>query len=143
MSERDVQESHEHDEQGADVAQGGEASADVQGVELDPDDGNKSIAVDTTERLEGRDEQQDFDDIPEEELEEERQKRLDPDNRPDNAEVDNSKRDFDPETGLFEDSEVDEPPAGAPFATTEAEQSNSGDSGDSDDGAEDSKDSQS
>jgi hypothetical protein len=39
------------------------------------------------------------------EIEEERQRRLDPDNRPDNVEVDNSERDFDVEKGMFEDSE--------------------------------------
>ena len=33
----------------------------------------------------------------------EREERLDPDNRPDNVEVDNTDRTFDPETGFFED----------------------------------------
>jgi hypothetical protein len=40
-----------------------------------------------------------------EEIEKERKERLDPDNRPDNVEVDNTKRDFDVEKGMFEDSE--------------------------------------
>ena len=40
-----------------------------------------------------------------EEIEEERKERLDPDNRPDNVEVDNSERDFDVEKGMFTDSE--------------------------------------
>ena len=35
----------------------------------------------------------------------EREERLDPDNRPDNVEVDNTDRTFDPETGFFEDRE--------------------------------------
>jgi hypothetical protein len=39
------------------------------------------------------------------EIEEDRQERLDPDNRPDNVEVDNTDRDFDPEKGMFTDSE--------------------------------------
>lgn len=39
------------------------------------------------------------------EIEEERERRLDPDNRPDNVEVDNTQRDFDVEKGMFEDSE--------------------------------------
>lgn len=43
-----------------------------------------------------------------EEIEAERRRRLDPDNRPDNAEVDNTDRDFDVEHGRFEDTEVDE-----------------------------------
>ena len=43
-----------------------------------------------------------------EEIEEEREKRLDPDNRPDGAEIDNTDRTFDVERGRFEDSDVDE-----------------------------------
>ncbi len=39
------------------------------------------------------------------EIEEERERRLDPDNRPENVEVDNTQRDFDVEKGMFEDSE--------------------------------------
>jgi len=39
------------------------------------------------------------------EVEAERRERLDPDNRPDNAEIDNTDRDFDVEKGLFTDSE--------------------------------------
>lgn len=35
------------------------------------------------------------------EIEEERERRLDPENRPANAEVDNTQRDFDPEEGEF------------------------------------------
>jgi hypothetical protein len=54
-----------------------------------------------------------------EQIEKERQERLDPDNRPDNAEVDNSDRDFDPRTGEFEDSEHDEELG--PFNVPEAE----------------------
>ena len=41
-----------------------------------------------------------------EEIEEERQERLHPDNRPDNVEVDNTDRTFDPERGQFTDSET-------------------------------------
>ena len=40
-------------------------------------------------------------------IEEEREKRLDPDNRPDNAEIDNTDRDFDVVKGQFTDSVVD------------------------------------
>ncbi len=104
----------------ADTAKEGN-EADVPGLDLDPDDDNKSLMVDTNERLDKKDKHRD--DVPDDELEKEREERLDPDKRPENTEVDNSERTFDPETGLFEDSEV-EPPEGAPFATTEAEQSN-------------------
>ena len=50
-------------------------------------------------------------DVPEDKqqaIEEEREKRLDPDNRPENAEVDNSERDFDVKSGQFTDHETDE-----------------------------------
>ena len=40
-----------------------------------------------------------------EEIEQERQERLDPENRPEGVEVDNSEREFDPEKGMFKDSE--------------------------------------
>ncbi len=41
----------------------------------------------------------------EEQIEEERERRLDPENRPDGVEVDNTDRDFDSEKGMFTDSE--------------------------------------
>ncbi|MGY2700480.1 hypothetical protein [Nocardioides sp. HB32] len=40
-----------------------------------------------------------------EEVEQERQERLDPENRPGEAEVDNTDREFDEEKGMFTDSE--------------------------------------
>ena len=43
-----------------------------------------------------------------EQIEQERSERLDPDNRPDNAEVDNTQRDFDTEHGEFTDADHDE-----------------------------------
>jgi hypothetical protein len=48
------------------------------------------------------------DDVDEEQIEQERQERLDPDNRPKNAEVDNSARDFDIASGQFTDHDKDE-----------------------------------
>ncbi len=39
------------------------------------------------------------------EIEEERERRLADENRPDGAEIDNTGRDFDPEHGMFEDSD--------------------------------------
>ena len=53
-------------------------------------------------------------------IEEEREKRLDPDNRPDNAEIDNTDRDFDVVKGQFTDSE-DDPDLG-PFNDPESEE---------------------
>ena len=43
-----------------------------------------------------------------EEIEAEREKRLAADNRPENAEVDNTQRTFDPETGMFTDEDGQE-----------------------------------
>jgi hypothetical protein len=40
-----------------------------------------------------------------EEIEEEREQRLDPENRPDNVEVDNTDREFDAKKGMFTDAD--------------------------------------
>ena len=48
------------------------------------------------------------DDVDDDEIEQERQERLDPENRPTNAEVDNSARDFDIAAGQFTDHDKDE-----------------------------------
>ena len=96
----------------------------VQGSTLDPKGAKKKSIADrhpAAARPQGG--RADFDELPDDELEEERQKRLDPDNRPDNIEVDNSNRTFDPKTGFFEDTDM-EPPEDAPYSTTEAEESN-------------------
>ncbi len=48
-------------------------------------------------------------------IEAERRERLDPENRPDNVEVDNTDRDFDVEKGMFTDAEgYDDAPAPFP-----------------------------
>ncbi|WP_148573374.1 hypothetical protein [Nocardioides caldifontis] len=52
--------------------------------------------------------------LSEEELEAERQRRLDPENRPEFTEVDNTGRTFDPISGTFEDDDRDG--VNAPFA---------------------------
>jgi len=54
------------------------------------------------------------------EIEEERERRLDPDNRPDNAEVDNTHRDFDTDTGYFTDSDGHDE-SDAPYAGSDEE----------------------
>jgi len=59
----------------------------------------------------GQDDQAEQDDAGEkeqpdqEQVLKEREERLDPENRPDNVEVDNTDRTFDPETGFFEDQD--------------------------------------
>lgn len=47
----------------------------------------------------------DADDVDTDEIEKERQERLDPDNRPDHVEIDNTDRTFDSEKGMFTDGE--------------------------------------
>ena len=47
----------------------------------------------------------DADDVDTDEIEKEREERLDPDNRPDNVEIDNTDRTFDSEKGMFTDDE--------------------------------------
>ncbi|HEX2895676.1 MAG TPA: hypothetical protein VHO29_16860 [Marmoricola sp.] len=67
----------------------------------------------------GIDPQAEPDDRTKQELEEERRQRLDPDNRPDGAEVDNTDRTFDTARGQFTDAEeydASEPP---PFSDPE------------------------
>ena len=53
------------------------------------------------------------------EIEEERDKRLDPENRPENAEVDNTPRTFDVEHGKFTDSDDYDESEPAPFSDPE------------------------
>jgi hypothetical protein len=57
----------------------------------------------------------------ESEIEEERRRRLDPENRPENAEVDNTQRTFDTEKGVFEDSPEEARIDGDPTFSSEAE----------------------
>ena len=70
-----------------------------------------------TSAAEHESEQESGPEVPEE-IEAERRERLDPDNRPDRAEVDNTDRDFDEEKGMFtdregyEEAEAKFPPAG-------------------------------
>ena len=64
----------------------------------------------------------------------EREERLDPENRPDNVEVDNTDRTFDPETGFFEDREEHDS-APKQFVDEEAI-SQSGDAGESEEAEE-------
>jgi hypothetical protein len=52
-------------------------------------------------------------------MEEEREHRLDPDNRPDGAEVDNTERTFDHERGQFTDSDEYDDSEPAPFSDPE------------------------
>jgi hypothetical protein len=72
--------------------------SDSPDTETTPDDMSTDTSSDVCRELS----QQQID-----EIEVEREKRLDPDNRPENAEVDNTDRDFDTTTGQFTDHEPD------------------------------------
>jgi hypothetical protein len=67
----------------------------------------------------------------EDDIEEERKRRLDPENRPENAEVDNTQRTFDTEKGVFEDSPEEARVDGDPSFATEAESEGDDDEDDS------------
>ena len=58
---------------------------------------------DRSEETDGNDEPVAFDGTPLDQLEEERRERLDPEKRPENAQVDNSGREFDMEKAMFTD----------------------------------------
>lgn len=74
-------------------------------VDVAPDPDRTGIQVEKPPRSE---------ELTEDELEEVRRKRLDPENRPENAEVDNTQRTFDTTTGTFEDAEAE--PGTGPYA---------------------------
>jgi hypothetical protein len=57
-----------------------------------------------------------------EQIQQEREERLDPDNRPDNAEVDNTDREFDERLGRFTDSEPPEDGEEPGYATAEEDE---------------------
>ena len=82
--------------------------SDSPDTDTKPDDSSTDTSSDAGEELS----QEQID-----EIEAEREERLDPDNRPENAEVDNTDRDFDTTTGQFTDHEPD--PDLGPFEDTE------------------------
>ena len=92
----DDQDSGDDDQDSGDEDQDG-PSAEV--VEVAPDPERTGMHIEKPERA---------DSLSAEELEKIRQERLDPENRPDNVEVDNTQRTFDTETGKFTDSDMEE-----------------------------------
>ena len=81
------------------------------------------------------------DDDTKQDIEEERERRLDPDNRPEGAEVDNTDRTFDHEHGQFTDADDYDESAPAPFS--DAEDPNNRDNDESgDDESEESEESE-
>jgi hypothetical protein len=88
----DAQETTEHEGDDQD-------GPNAQVVEVAPDPERTGIEIEKPERA---------DSLSADELEKIRQERLDPENRPDNVEVDNTQRDFDTNTGKFTDSDMEE-----------------------------------
>ena len=75
-----------------------EQSAETEGVTNDGND----VDIDVDERVDDHPSDEDGpDEVDVEQIERERQERLAPENRPINSEVDNTQRDFDPESGEF------------------------------------------
>lgn len=81
------------------------ASADTAGVEAAGFESSNN-SRDETEAIMNAESPEDVDDSLLEQIESERKERLAPENRPDNAEVDNTQRTFNAETARFEDSDV-------------------------------------
>ena len=142
------------DERKADQSEGTTESSEEETRSPDErldDVGNKGTfdlegSEDGEERESGTAGLPDEEDVPEEtlkEIDEERESRLDPDNRPDNVEVDNTPRTFDSGAGMFTDNpdyDKDNRPYAGPDDSGPPEESDSGDSGsgDSDSGSGDS-----
>ena len=110
-------------------------------------DGGGSIlddgGIDTDERAGrslGIEPNKEPDDETKQDMEEERERRLDPDNRPDGAEVDNTDRTFDVERGQFTDSEDYDEGEPAPFSDPEDPNNSDNDDGDDEDPDEDDED---
>jgi hypothetical protein len=85
------------------------------------DSGQLSIDIEDAGGRELRDVDEKPPDDEVKEIEEERERRLDPENRPDDAQVDNTERTFDSDTGFFTDSEEYDENAPAPYAGSEDE----------------------
>lgn len=96
--------------------------------------------VDTDERAgrsQGIDTESEPDEDTAQEMEEERERRLDPENRPENAEVDNTQRDFDVDRGKFTDRDDYDEGDPAPYAEDEDDQDDQDDRDDQDGTADD------
>jgi hypothetical protein len=96
--------------------------------------------IDTDERAgrsQGLDPHAEPDEDTKQEIEEEREKRLDPENRPDGAEIDNTGRTFDHEHGKFTDAEDYDENEPAPFSDPEDPNNPDNKSDSADDSADD------
>lgn len=73
--------------------------------ENDDSHDDEQVGVGAEEREQSPGAMPDADDVDTEAIEEERAERLDPENRPENVEIDNTSRDFDSEKGMFTDAD--------------------------------------
>ena len=115
-----------------------EKSADAAGIEEAGFD-SQNNSREETEAIMEAESPDDVDDDLLEQIEEERKERLDPDNRPDGAEVDNTQRTFIAEEARFEDSELDaDDGIGQKEPDPETQAGSSDDSDESEDDSDDS-----
>jgi hypothetical protein len=118
---------------------GRETDVSSSGVEVEGYETSNNPREEQDARMEA-DSADDLDDNLLEQIEKDREERLDPDNRPDNVEVDNTQRTFNPETAQFEDSDIDQDPS---LGQGESDEDVSGDDDgdhDGDDGGDATKD---
>lgn len=110
-----------------------------------PDEGGSILddgGVDTDERAGrslGIQPDKEPDDETKQDMDEERERRLDPDNRPDDVEIDNTQRTFDTDRGMFTDNDDYDENADPPYS--DPENPNNDDNDDSADDSDDSDDS--
>ncbi|MCW2817597.1 MAG: hypothetical protein JWR42_384, partial [Marmoricola sp.] len=71
------------------------------------------------------------------EMEEDREQRLDPENRPENAEIDNTDRDFDVKRGMFTDNDAYDDSEPETYPGEDDPEAGSDDGDDEKDGADD------
>ena len=96
--------------------------------------------VDTDERAgrsQGIDTESEPDEDTKQEMEEERERRLDPENRPEHAEIDNTQRDFDVDRGKFTDRDDYDEGDPTPYADEQDPESSASDDTGSDDDPDD------
>jgi len=109
MSEPDDARHEKTDDSGAETGDDGKNILEGGGIDTDERAG-RSLGIDV---------ESEPDDDTRQEMEEERERRLDPENRPDGAEVDNTQRTFDVDRGMFTDDEEYDEGDDAPYVDPE------------------------
>lgn len=133
MSEQDTAPDEQESTEEQESTDSDSTDTSSSGVPLDGYESTNNPREETQAIMEA-DSPDDVDDSLLEEIEKERERRLDPENRPDNVEVDNTKRTFKPEIAAFEDSDDEATGDGLGEPADESDDSDdSDDDSDSDD----------